>query len=465
VTLITDRTVSNAAIHLFAALATFARGAGAFRVPRKRLATMIGVRVQDLRRLTQKLVDAQALMVMRIYDPIVRRNKVNGYHLRVTTTAFIKMPASVIGTLSHSEFRCYAAFLKYRDADGVCFPTQRQLAADLHCSVDTVQRSLRKLKAAGLVTVEPRGTTRDRYHVPSLEATKTADRHPPMPQISTHQDRRSAPLSRSTDVDPLKQIHSGADAPVRVVVDHLSVLSDAKEDARFATPMREAPLPSQPGSSSLTREIAPAVDRGTTSLRSTPPPTPAPPRRSLNGRSRVKRRRTTTPRPSRAAASILATLTSLWPDLRMTSMDERVAALLAAERGVEETQRMLHYLRRYERSHEDNLRWNREKFTPLQAIKAPWRWDMLKRIDEAERGAVRAAAYTLAYAALECSPYRLDDFDTFNKAARRHGFKERTPPDWVLEQAAASRPAPISAEIVSTTTAPTTPLTVALSGA
>src|ERR1035437_1764218 len=51
----------------------------------------------------------------------------------------------------------------YADADGCCWPSQEVLAADTEQSVDTVQRQLKKLIAAGLTRKVPRAQGAGRW--------------------------------------------------------------------------------------------------------------------------------------------------------------------------------------------------------------------------------------------------------------------------------------------------------------
>jgi hypothetical protein len=51
----------------------------------------------------------------------------------------------------------------YADADGCCWPSQEVLAADTEQSVDTVQRQLKKLIAAGLIRKVPRAQGAGRW--------------------------------------------------------------------------------------------------------------------------------------------------------------------------------------------------------------------------------------------------------------------------------------------------------------
>ena len=71
--------------------------------------------------------------------------------------------------LSDTAFRLYAILARYGNTSGVRMPGRALLARRLHRSVDTVDRALRELSAAGILTIEHRTqagrTLTNRYHV------------------------------------------------------------------------------------------------------------------------------------------------------------------------------------------------------------------------------------------------------------------------------------------------------------
>jgi len=62
-------------------------------------------------------------------------------------------------TVSDTAFRLYAILARYGNTSGVRMPGRALLARRLHRSVDTVDRALKELTAAGILTIERRSTT------------------------------------------------------------------------------------------------------------------------------------------------------------------------------------------------------------------------------------------------------------------------------------------------------------------
>jgi len=75
--------------------------------------------------------------------------------------------------VSDTAFPLYAVLGRYGNNAGVRMPGRALLARRLHRSVDTVDRALRELTAAGILTVEHRTqagrTPTNRYHLRTLD--------------------------------------------------------------------------------------------------------------------------------------------------------------------------------------------------------------------------------------------------------------------------------------------------------
>lgn len=77
-------------------------------------------------------------------------------------------------TVSDTAFRLYAVLARYGNTSGVRMPGRALLARRLHRSVDTVDRALKELSAAGILTVEHRSdgsrNLTNRYHLRTLDS-------------------------------------------------------------------------------------------------------------------------------------------------------------------------------------------------------------------------------------------------------------------------------------------------------
>lgn len=107
------------------------------------------------------------------------------------------------------------ALADYADQDGTCFPPQTNLAARGMCSIDTVQRVLKRLISAGLVTREKRyGSTGSRmsdcYRL-QLGATTSSELHRNLRPSTTpqsaaettpHSYAETKPQSCGLDIEP-----------------------------------------------------------------------------------------------------------------------------------------------------------------------------------------------------------------------------------------------------------------------
>lgn len=116
----------------------------------------------------------------------------------------------------------------YADATGCCWPSQELLAADTEQSVDTVQRQLRKLQAAGLVRKVARPQGRGRWSgctyflsMPGAETTEpqSAARSEPEPTQATQSDHASGTRHRAAPEAPTVP-HSCAVSPCRTAMRH-----------------------------------------------------------------------------------------------------------------------------------------------------------------------------------------------------------------------------------------------------
>ncbi|SHH36769.1 helix-turn-helix domain-containing protein [Clostridium grantii] len=84
-----------------------------------------------------------------------------------TTTAgnyTIIQNADITSNLSNSAYRLYVLLLSmcYADKD-TCYPSQQYLASKLHCSVRTIQRSLKELIVDKLIKKQRRGSISNIY--------------------------------------------------------------------------------------------------------------------------------------------------------------------------------------------------------------------------------------------------------------------------------------------------------------
>jgi len=87
--------------------------------------------------------------------------------------------------VSDTAFRLYAILARYGNTSGVRMPGRALLARRLHRSVDTVDRALKELTAAGILTIERRShdgrNLTNRYHLRTLDPTTNPDSAPGSP--------------------------------------------------------------------------------------------------------------------------------------------------------------------------------------------------------------------------------------------------------------------------------------------
>jgi len=80
-------------------------------------------------------------------------------------------------TVSDTAFRLYAILARYGNTSGVRMPGRALLARRLHRTVDTVDRALKELTAAGILTIEHRTqagrTLTNRYHLRTHDPDST----------------------------------------------------------------------------------------------------------------------------------------------------------------------------------------------------------------------------------------------------------------------------------------------------
>jgi hypothetical protein len=67
--------------------------------------------------------------------------------------------------ISHGAFRLWHALRDYADAGGECFPGQRRLQQDLHCSMSRIKKWISELVAGGYLAANVRGGARSKYFV------------------------------------------------------------------------------------------------------------------------------------------------------------------------------------------------------------------------------------------------------------------------------------------------------------
>jgi len=128
--------------------------------------------------------------------------------------------------VSDTAFRLYAVLARYGNTSGVRMPGRALLARRLHRSVDTVDRALKELTAAGILTVEHRTqgarSLTNRYHLRTLDPAgsgrgegRTAAA-PPHPQVQVPASKGrigAATPSRSPAATPAAAVRPDPEIP------------------------------------------------------------------------------------------------------------------------------------------------------------------------------------------------------------------------------------------------------------
>jgi len=146
--------------------------------------------------------------------------------------------------ISDGAFRLYSLLLRYGNSSGCRMPSRALLARRLHRSVDTVDRAMRELVAAGIVRVEHRHDglqhLTNRYHVRTTN---------PQPQTRrSHGGRGSA----ATPDQPLEGGRTHAATPGRT--DAATVAADLRPNPDIPTDTPPPPTPERRGERHRQRE-------------------------------------------------------------------------------------------------------------------------------------------------------------------------------------------------------------------
>ncbi len=106
--------------------------------------------------------------------------------------------------VSDTAFRLYAILARYGNTSGVRMPGRALLARRLHRTVDTVDRALKELTAAGILTVEHRTqagrTLTNRYHLRTAADIAAGGRTGAAPPSRSPAAPRAAPLRPDPEV-------------------------------------------------------------------------------------------------------------------------------------------------------------------------------------------------------------------------------------------------------------------------
>jgi len=168
--------------------------------------------------------------------------------------------------VSDTAFRLYAILARYGNTSGVRMPGRALLARRLHRSVDTVDRALKELTAAGILTVERRThagrTLTNRYHV------RTHD-----PDVACAQGRTAAAPAHGTTQAAAASVAAGGGTGAAPPSRSPAAPRAAPLRPDPEVPTETPPPPTTPDPPASTADPAPA---GVEEAR--------PPRRSDNGR-------------------------------------------------------------------------------------------------------------------------------------------------------------------------------------
>ncbi len=117
-------------------------------------------------------------------------------------------------TVSDTAFRLYAILARYGNTSGGRMPGRALLARRLHRSVDTVDRALKELTAAGILSIERRShdgrNLTNRYHLRTHDPDTTADTAPGSPADGGGRSPAAQPRRSYRDTSSTHHTHAHA---------------------------------------------------------------------------------------------------------------------------------------------------------------------------------------------------------------------------------------------------------------
>lgn len=149
----------------------------------------------------------------------------------VEAERFALVPEAVLySDLGDGALRLYAVLRRHADADGQCFPGRKRLAELCRCSVDTIDRRLAELTAAGFVVVKHRipdgRQTSNLYRFAATGPAATVRpprRNRAAPPAATVRPQEVKPVEREPVKEPLVGLtlvsHDDSSDPVVAVFD------------------------------------------------------------------------------------------------------------------------------------------------------------------------------------------------------------------------------------------------------
>jgi len=141
-------------------------------------------------------------------------------------------------TVSDTAFRLYAILARYGNTSGVRMPGRALLARRLHRSVDTVDRALKELTAAGILTIERRShdgrNLTNRYHL----GTHDPDTAPGCPADGDGRSSAATPGAnpQAQDTGSLPGSRTGAATPRRSSAARVAAALRPNPDVPTETP-------------------------------------------------------------------------------------------------------------------------------------------------------------------------------------------------------------------------------------
>jgi len=145
-------------------------------------------------------------------------------------------------TVSDTAFRLYAILARYGNTSGVRMPGRALLARRLHRSLDTVDRALKELTAAGILTIERRThdgrNLTNRYHLRTHDPDSPADTAPGSPADADGRSAAATPTvnPQAQDTGSLPGSRTGAATPRRSSAARVAAALRPNPDVPTETP-------------------------------------------------------------------------------------------------------------------------------------------------------------------------------------------------------------------------------------
>ena len=146
-------TISPTAYKVFLILKSFDGKDHRIFPSKKTLAQRCGLGLTSIYKAIKQLAKADLITIVSRFDYNGRQTS-NFYQINETQDQWFAVDKSAVSPfLSSVELKVYSCLASYVDANGQCYPSQKQIAKECHLSVVTVYRAIYRLQQKGLLKI------------------------------------------------------------------------------------------------------------------------------------------------------------------------------------------------------------------------------------------------------------------------------------------------------------------------